>query len=59
MYHTISNVVHTFRSLGRPNSMKDDNKISIHLLRQFRSFRNEDPKEKSNKRPFHLQSLMS
>ena len=37
-----------------------DNKISILLSRQFWAFRNEDLiLMRSNKRPFHLQSLMS
>jgi hypothetical protein len=44
---TISNVVQTFRSLGRQNPTKDaDNKLSILLSRQLQAFRNDDPKEK-------------
>jgi hypothetical protein len=48
---TISNVMQTFRSLGRQNDpTKDaDNKLSILLLRQVQAFRNEDPKEKQEK----------
>ena len=47
---TISNVVQTFQSLGRQNPTKDtDNKLSILLSRQFRAFRNDDPKEKQQK----------
>ena len=47
---TISNVVQTCWSLGRQNPTKDaDNKLSILLSRQFRAFRNDDPKEKQQK----------
>jgi hypothetical protein len=47
---TISNVVQTFRSSGRQNPTKDaDNELSILLSRQFRAFRNDDPKEKQQK----------
>ena len=47
---TTSIVVQTFRSSGRQNPTKDaDNELSIILSRQFRAFRNEDPKEKQHK----------
>lgn len=47
---TISCVVQTFRSAGRPNPTKDDDhELNILLSRQYRSFRNEDPKEKQQK----------
>jgi len=49
----ISSVVQTFRSSGRQNPMKDaDNELSILLSRQFRAFRNDDPKEKQQKALF-------
>jgi hypothetical protein len=47
---TISNVVQTFRLLGRHNPTKDaDNKLRILLLQQFQAFRNEYLKEKQQK----------
>jgi hypothetical protein len=47
---TISNVVQTFQSLGGQNPTKDtDNELSILLSRQFRAFRNDNPKEKQQK----------
>jgi hypothetical protein len=53
---TISNVVQTFRSLGQQNPTKDaDNELSILLSRQFRAFRNDDPKEEQQKAlPFSM-----
>ena len=53
---TISNVVQTFQLLGQQNSTKDaDNKLSILLSRQFRAFRNDNPKEEQQKAlPFSM-----
>ncbi len=53
---TISNVAQTFRLSGRQNPTKDaDNKLSILLSRQFRAFRNNDPKEEQQKAlPFSM-----
>ena len=53
---TISNVVQTFQLMGRQNPTKyADNELSILLSRQFRAFRNKEPKEKEQQ-PFHSQS---
>ena len=42
----ISHVVQAFRESGRQNPTKDaDNMLSVLLSRQFRSYRNDDPKE--------------
>jgi hypothetical protein len=46
----ISHVVQAFQELGRQNPTKDtDNKLSILLSRQFRAYRNDDPKEVQQK----------
>jgi len=46
----ISHVVQAFRELGRQNPTKDtDNKLSVLLSRQFRAYRNDDPKEVQQK----------
>ncbi len=52
----ISHVVQVFRELGRQNSTKDaDNMLSILLSRQFRAYRNDDPKEVQQKAlPFSI-----
>ena len=47
---TISHVVQAFRELGRQNPSKDaDNMLSVLLSRQFRAYRNDDPKEVQQK----------
>jgi hypothetical protein len=47
---TISHVVQTFREKGRPNPTKDANReLSILLSRQFRTYRNDDPKQAQQK----------
>ena len=46
----ISHVVQAFRESGRQNPTKDaDNMLSVLLSRQFRSYRNDDPKEVQQK----------
>jgi hypothetical protein len=46
----ISHVVQAFWELGRQNPTKDsDNMLSILLSRQFRAYRNEDPKQEQQK----------
>jgi hypothetical protein len=51
---TISHVVQAFREKGRSNPTKDaDSKLSILLLRLFRAFRNNDPKQVQQK-PLHF-----
>jgi len=48
--NTISDVSSTFRENGRPNPTKDDDlQLSFVLQRQFRAFKNKDPKEKQQK----------
>jgi hypothetical protein len=43
-------VVQTFRAKGRPNPTKDtDSKLSILLSRQFRAYRNNNPKQVQQK----------
>ncbi len=43
-------MVQAFWTKGRPNPTKDiDNKLSLLLSRRFRTYRNEDPKEKEQK----------
>ncbi len=53
---TISCVVQAFRESGRQNPTKDtDNMLSILLSRQFRAYRNDDPKEVQQKAlPFSI-----
>jgi hypothetical protein len=47
---TISHVVQAFWESGRQNPTKDtDNMLTILLSRQFRAYRNDDPKEKQQK----------
>ncbi len=47
---TFSHAVQAFWTKGRPNTTKDYNhKLSLLLLRQFRAFQNEVPKEKQQK----------
>ncbi len=47
---TISHVVQAFRAKGRPNPTKDANsKLSILLSRQFRAYRNVNPKQVQKK----------
>ena len=47
---TISHVVQAFRESGRQNPSKDaDNMLSVLLSRQFRAYRNDDPKEVQQK----------
>ena len=46
----ISHVVQAFWESGRQNSTKDaDNMLSVLLSRQFRAYRNDDPKEVQQK----------
>ncbi len=46
----ISHVVQAFRESGRQNPTKDaDNMLSVLLSRQFRAYRNDDPKEVQQK----------
>ena len=46
----ISHVVQAFRESGRHNPTKDaDNMLSVLLSRQFRAYRNDDPKEVQQK----------
>ena len=48
--NTINNVVATFRSEGRPNPTRDsDGQIAWILSRQYRAYKNHDPKEKHEK----------
>jgi hypothetical protein len=48
--NTISDICATFRENGRPNPTKDnDLQLSFILHRQFRAFKNADPKEKQQK----------
>jgi hypothetical protein len=48
--NTISDISATFRENGRQNPTKDnDLQLSFILLRQFRAFKNADPKEKQQK----------
>ncbi len=48
--NTISAVVQTFRATGRENPTRDiDNELSVLLSRQFRAYRNEDPKQRQQK----------
>ena len=48
--NTISSVVQAFRTTGRKNPTRDnDNELSVLLSRQFRAFRNDDPKQKQQK----------
>jgi hypothetical protein len=48
--NTISDISATFQENGRPNSTKDDDlQLSFILHRQFRAFKNADPKEKQQK----------
>jgi hypothetical protein len=47
---TILHVVHTFQEKGRPNPTKNaDSKLIILLSRQFRAYRNNDPKQSQQK----------
>ncbi len=47
---TISHVVQAFRESGRQNPTKDaDNELSVLLSRQFRAYRNNNPKEVQQK----------
>ena len=48
--NSISDISSTFRENGRPNPTKDDDlQLSFLLQRQFRAFKNADPKEKQQK----------
>jgi hypothetical protein len=48
--NSISDISATFRETRRPNPTKDDNlQLSFILHRQFRPYKNEDPKEKQQK----------
>jgi hypothetical protein len=48
--NSISDVCATFRENGRPNPTKDDDlQLSFLLHRQFRAYKNADPKEKQQK----------
>jgi hypothetical protein len=48
--NTISDISLNFREIGRPNPTKDnDLQLSFILQRQFRAFKNKDPKEKQQK----------
>ena len=48
--NSISDISATFRENGQPNPTKDDDlQLSFILHRQFRAYKNEDPKEKQQK----------
>ncbi len=48
--NSISDISTTFRENGQPNPTKDNNlQLSFILHRQFRAYKNEDPKEKQQK----------
>ncbi len=46
----VSHVVQTFRAAGRQNPTKDDNReLSIHLSRQYQTYKNKDPQQVQQK----------